>query len=505
MDELTKLRNEIDELDQIIMEKLNTRFCIIEKIASYKRLHQLPIDDKKREMIILSKTINYPFSYSLSNVYQQIIHESKLLQTKQTFLIGKSLPYSYSKEIHHELGNPYYSLYETNDFESFIKNNYFYGLNITNPFKTLALNYAHTTSDIVKATGVANLLVRRHDLIHAENVDYDAFIEMLGLYNIQVQNMKAIIVGNGATSKTVALALHHLGIKRIVKLVRTIRSENEYLLENYRQFKDFDIIINTTSYGVKPYYVDKFLFSLAHFTDLKAVIDVNYNPYRTPLVQEALRHKDSYKNEVKILSGLSMLVAGAKKSEVIWMTKDESTFKSTKDLTKHFLEEKLNLVLIGMPYSGKTTIGKKIALIFKRPFIDTDEILRNRQQSIEHFRHQSNFINAFREAEANVIKEIISNEGYVIATGGGAVEREENLTYLSQSGIIIYLNIPLETLYKRFDDTRLLIDSKETLNTYYQKRHPLYLKYADIIINDESIIIEELMVKVHEYFNNQWS
>lgn len=503
--DLKTLRLKIDELDASIMEKLNERFNLMAEIGCIKRMNQLPIDDEKREMAILAKTINFPYSYSLSNVYHQIMIESKHLQTMLTYLVGGDLSYSYSDDIHHYLGNPYYLLYETSDLNEFFQNNYFFGLNITNPYKRTVLKYVNSKSNIVESTGVTNFLIKQNNLIHAENLDYDAFIEMLSLYQYDVANKKAIIVGNGATSKTIALALKDLGIKHFVKLVRTIKSENEYLLADYLQYKDYDLIINTTSFGVKPYYEADFLFPLNEFTNLSAVIDVNYNPYRTPLIQEALNYNFNFQKKVKTISGLSMLVASSRIAEARWMNKDESAFKSTIDITKHLLEEKLNIVLIGMPYSGKTTIGKKLGLLFKRPFIDSDHVLKKRSQSLEDFASKSDFINAFRNAETEVIKEIISNEGYIISTGGGVIEREINIKFLQQTGIIIYLNTPLNILAKRLDGTRPLIDSVDTLKMFYQRRHSLYLKYADIVITSENNIIEELLVKLHEYFNNQWS
>lgn len=497
MDKLKDLRKQIDELDTEIMEKIAARLKLMPQIYQAKSQLQLPLTDEAREQAVLAKTEFFPYPQEISAIYAEIIRQSKARQFA-TGLVGKSLSYSYSPLIHKAFGNSNYQLFETADLENFLKTNAHIGLNITNPFKVQASKLAHNLSPIAQKTQITNVLSWESGQRQGDNVDYQAFWEMLDYFQIDCSNEKVLILGNGATAQTVFWAVKDRGAKTVQKLGRTLHEETDDYLANIANYQDYTIIVNTIPYGVHPQLESTYLVSFDQFTSPKAFIDVNYNPHRSAFMQEGRKLQRTFP-QLKLAYGLYMLVSGGRLTEEIWQ-KQKITSPKTIDVVKTVYLQHVNIVLIGLPYSGKTILGKALAYTLGKTFFDSDEILESRKQSI----HDLPSLEEFRAQEKAVIKELAKKQNSVIATGGGVVENEENMLLLSQNSIIIWLNLPFEWLIPRIDETRPLSHTIDKLKALAQNRERLYREFADIIIDNPHNILQETGEKLNEYLNHQW-
>lgn len=142
-----------------------------------------------------------------------------------------------------------------------------------------------------------------------------------------------------------------------------------------------------------------------------------------------------------------------------------------------------NIVLIGMPGCGKTTLGKLLAKDMDYSFVDIDEVIEERFGKIpDLFLKGEDF---FRDKETIATKDVANSKRTVIATGGGVVLRQENIESLKKNGIIIYVDRRLDNILEDIDsDTRpLLKDDKTNIKKLYKQRHHLYNKYSNIVVN----------------------
>lgn len=386
-------------------------------------------------------------------------------------LLGKTLGYSYSPLIHKALGNDAYSLYERqpDELDQFFANPVLQGLNITIPYKVKALEACSTVSSIAKRIGCVNTMVRRKNGWYGHNTDYDGFLFMLDAAGISVPGKKVVILGDGATAHTIHLALEDLDAKEILHLSR---KEPPYYSDAKAIGKDADILINVTPVGMFP-DCPKSLVNLDDFPNLEAVADVVYNPYRTELLIEAEKRGLIYTD------GLAMLVGQAVAAAKLFLNKD-FTHEDTVQLVKSIRRNQENIVLIGMPGVGKTTVGETLCKLLKRPIIDCDAIFE------EHYGHPSKYIAthgeaAFREKETALLRDITKETGSIIATGGGVITRPENYPMLRQNSRIYWLCRPLESL-----DTsgRILSNGGlERLQALYKVREPLYTAFAQVTVN----------------------
>jgi shikimate dehydrogenase len=309
-----------------------------------------------------------------------------------------------------------------------------------------------------------------------------------------VKSKNIILIGNGATSRTIKLVLENRNAKEIVSLVREVRNENEYLLSEYSRFSNYEIIINTTPYGTFPCENENPLFPLSSFSQLTSCIDVVYNPRFTPLLLAAKQ-----KNIVAI-NGLMMLVAQAAKGlELV----NKENYSSKIVYIHSFLKEKLtNIVLIGMPFSGKTTLGKQLSNKLERLFYDVDEELLKLNWDLATL-IKTESLASFREKEAEMTKKLAQNRGIVLATGGGVVLNEEVMHQLQQNSVIIFINTPLSVLCKRLNNSRPLVKTSNDLENLFINRIANYHKFADLVITENNS--DTIMEKINEYFNYKWS
>lgn len=387
-------------------------------------------------------------------------------------LLGRKLGHSYSPAIHRHLGEYSYDLFEKEPeaLEAFLRSGNFTGLNVTIPYKKAVLPYCDELTDCAKKLGAVNTIVRRQDgTLLGHNSDFFGFSAMVEKSGLQTQGKKALVLGSGGASATAVAVLEQLGAK-VVVISRN--GENNY--ENLSMHADASIIVNATPVGMYPNNGESPL-SLNAFSKLEGVLDLIYNPARTQLLLDAEKRGLVAKN------GLYMLVAQAWESACLFtgsnIPKEQITVIYNK--LRSIME---NIVLIGMPGCGKSTVGRILAELTDKEFADADaEIEKHAGCPIpEIFATQGEA--GFRQLETKVLEELGKRSGLIIATGGGCVTQPENYPLLHQNGRIYWLQRDINTLPT---DGRPL-SQKTPPEELYRQRMPMYQIFADRIVDNNS-------------------
>lgn len=398
------------------------------------------------------------------------------MKTKIT-LLGEMLSHSLSPEIHSLLGDYEYTLSPTEkeDLDLFFEKSEYSGFNVTIPYKIEALKRCDVLSETAKEIGSVNTCIRANDgKLYGYNTDAFGFKYMLQRVNCNPKDKKVVVLGSGGSSKMVQYVMKKAGAE-VVVISRT--GEDNY--ENIDRHFDGDIVVNTTPVGMFPNPGESAV-DISRFEKCRFVFDLIYNPFRTKLLQDG-------ENYGMVTSdGLPMLVAQGKKSSEIFTGKEIFDDVIEKIINKIRIQS-ANIILVGMPGSGKTTVGKEIAQKLQREFIDIDEEIEKIGKSIPEI-IENEGEETFRNIESKVIDELRNTRGAVIATGGGAVIREENVAVFRENGIVIFLDTPLDMLEQK---GRPLSKSRGIENLY-NERIEKYRKAADIIfkVNENSTVDE---------------
>ena len=408
---------------------------------------------------------------------------------KKCGLLGETLSHSFSPILHAHLGAYSYELFEVAPcaLASFLSSRDFDGLNVTIPYKKTVFPFLDEVSPIAARLGSVNTILRREDgTLWGHNTDYFGFSYMLKRCGVSVKGKKALVFGSGGASVTVCAVLSDAGAREVRVISRGGADNYENLAAHY----DAEVLVNTTPLGMYP-HTGKAPVSLAPFKKCALVLDIVYNPSKTALLLEAEALG------IPHLGGLAMLVAQGAESAGYFggVPIPEAALEET--IRKIELSQK-NLILIGMPGCGKTTIGKKLAERLGRKFIDADDAVQERAgMSIpEIFEKEGE--DGFRKRETEVLAALGKESGLVIATGGGAVTREENYPLLHQNGVLIHLRRALEKLPT---DGRPLSLSGN-LAQMYAKRAPLYARFADAEVENEGNLEDVLERVVNAYENS---
>lgn len=392
-------------------------------------------------------------------------------------LLGRKLGHSYSPQIHSMLADYEYKLYEKEpeELDAFLKEGSFDGLNVTIPYKKSVIPYCDELSETARKIGSVNTLVRRSDgTLYGDNTDAYGFEALIEHSGISVADKKCLVLGTGGAAVTVCAVLESLGAKEVLTISRS--GENNY--NNLSKHADADIIVNATPVGMYPNNGEKPL-DLSIFKSCSGVLDVVYNPARTAILLQA--------EELGIPNacGLYMLVAQAKKSS------EDFTGSSIPDSEISRIENVLrnqmqNIVIIGMPGAGKTTISNALGEALNRRVIDTDvEIVARANMEIpEIFEKYGE--DYFRQLETEVIRDVGKLGGVIISTGGGVITRIENYPLLHQNSTIVWIQRDIESLVKNGRPISMSTD----LNTLYLIRRPFYEGFADIAINNDGKVSE---------------
>ncbi len=385
-------------------------------------------------------------------------------------LLGQKLGHSYSPQIHRELSDYNFLLFEKepNQIEDFLKLDEFHGLNVTIPYKKAVIPYCDELTAQAKALGAVNTVVRRTDgSLLGHNTDYFGFHSMALRTGVSFAGKKVLVLGSGGASNTVCAVMKQLG-GNVTVISRS--GENNY--NNLHLHKDCRVIVNTTPVGMYP-NTQCSPVDISLFLDLECVMDLIYNPARTKLIL------DAEKRGIPAFNGLWMLVAQAKESAEYFSSKAISDNKIGKIYQKLKTQTE-NIILIGMPGSGKSTVGKLLAERLGRDFQDSDTCIEaHAGDSIPNiFSKQGE--DAFRAMETEVLSQLGKQSGLVISTGGGCVTIPENYQHLHQNGTIIWLQRELNTL----PIVGRPLSQTNDLMKMYAVRKPLYEKFADLIVDN---------------------
>jgi len=388
-------------------------------------------------------------------------------------LIGEKLGHSYSKKIHESFGKYDYDLIELdkNGFVAFMEARNFTGINVTIPYKKEVLPFCDALTPVAKAIGSVNTMYFRDGKLVGDNTDYFGFNYMLYRSGISLKDKKVLILGAGGSSLMVVKSAKDLEAKELIVASRT-GLDATISLRQTNEHADSQIIINATPVGMYPHNGES-LVSLKDFPLCEGVIDLIYNPLLTHLLYEAKSLKIPFSN------GLSMLAAQAYKAFELFTGGSLET--DIIEDTIFLLEKKIkNIVLTGMPGSGKTTLGMLLAEKLKCPFIDTDDIIEKRIGMAIPLFFEASGEEEFRKIESQVSKEVGKYQGHVISTGGGIVLNPLNMEALSQNATMFFLDRPLENLASV---GRPLSKSLDSLRIMSSQRIPLYKSHSDYIIN----------------------
>ena len=403
-------------------------------------------------------------------------------------LIGAKLGHSYSVPIHAQLGDYDYRLYERDEaqFIDLMKRRDFRGVNVTIPYKKLAFGLCDSVSDTARNVGCVNTVIVKPDgSLYGHNTDIGGFIAMARRAGVEIAGRKVVILGSGGTSLTARAACRQLGAREIVVVSRRGPVDYEAL---YRDHADARVVINTTPVGMYPNN-GKCAVALDRLPEVEGVLDVIYNPDKTALVL------DAEARGIPAAGGLYMLVEQARLAAELF-TGNSIPESETARIHAALRGEALNVILVGMPGCGKSRIGRALAERMGRQFVDLDsEIERAAGMSIpDIFANQGE--DAFRALESRVLAEVCREKGRVIATGGGAVLREENVRAMRQNGRVLHLLRALDALSM---DGRPLSKSREALRAMWQVRAPRYAAAADAEI-DNNAAPEDTVARAQEAF-----
>ena len=390
---------------------------------------------------------------------------------KRCGLIGEKLGHSFSPAIHGKLADYEYKLYELSPEQvgPFLEKKEYDGLNVTIPYKKTVIPYCDELTEAAKSIGSVNTIVKRPDgTLLGHNTDYDGFMWLLKNAGAEVKGKKALVLGTGGASVTVQAALRDLGAASVVVISRS--GEDNY--ENIARHSDAKILVNATPVGMYP-KTGVSPVDLDSFTALEGVFDVVYNPARTQLLLEA------EKRAIPCANGLGMLVAQAKAACERFTGEpidDEKVYTIKAEMERNTR----NVMLIGMPGSGKSTVGAALAESLGRKLVDVDErIVELAGCSIpEIFAKDGE--EGFRQIEHQALCEVSKESGLVIATGGGVVTRRENLDPMRQNSLIVWLLRDLSLLPK---DGRPLSQTN-SLTEMFKVREPLYRAAADCVADN---------------------
>ncbi|MBR2868028.1 MAG: shikimate dehydrogenase [Clostridia bacterium] len=389
--------------------------------------------------------------------------------------IGKRLTHSFSKEIHSRLADYEYELIELNeeDIEEFFAERNFSAINVTIPYKQTVIPYLDWMSDVARRIGAVNTIVNKDGRLFGYNTDYYGMKALVEKIGVDLNGKKVLILGTGGTSKTARVLAEDMGAEKVITVSRS-KNENYVTYEDVvKNHSDAQIIVNTTPSGMYP-DCDSQPIDISVFGNLEGIVDAVYNPLYTNLVLNARARG------IRAEGGLYMLVMQAVVAVEKFLGTEISETVADKVFASVFASKE-NIVLTGMPGSGKSTVGKLLC-IDGFELVDTDEEIEKRCGCTIKELINRNGEEYFRNLESEIIKEISSKGCRVISTGGGAVLRGKNVNALKRNGKIFFINADPDRLLPT--DSRPLSDTADKLKKLYEERIEIYKGTADVTVPD---------------------
>lgn len=401
--------------------------------------------------------------------------------------IGEHLGHSFSKEIHNALADYNYQLKELapEELKGFFEEKSFKAINVTIPYKLDVIQYLDWISEEAKAINAVNTIVNKNGKLYGYNTDFYGLKGLIERQGITLDGKDVVILGSGGTSNTAYAVAKSMGASSVLKVSREARQGYITYSQLYESHSKVDVIINTTPCGMYP-NTGKSAVDLDRLRGVQAVFDAVYNPLSSRLVL------DGKAKGITAVGGLYMLVSQAAYAVEKFIDAPVDAEK-VEEIFRNLYKDKMNIVLIGMPASGKSTVGKALAKRLSKTFVDSDaSIVEADGRSIPEIFSQSGE-KAFREIESDVIYELSKQNKKVIATGGGAVLNKKNIENLKGNGRVYFIDRPLELLVTT--DDRPLSSNRADLEKRYNERYSLYTEYADVCI-DGGGTVEEVAKRI---------
>ena len=410
-------------------------------------------------------------------------------------LIGEKLSHSFSKEIHESLSDYEYELCEIarEELSSFLSKREFCAINVTIPYKKEVIPHLDEISPEAEELEAVNVIVNRGGRLCGYNTDYDGMRDLILRSGIDLKNKKVLILGTGGTSRTSSLVAKDLGASEVIFVSREKKDGTVDYLEATTLHTDADVIINATPVGMYPNN-EECPITLDSFNNLLAVFDAIYNPLRTPLVLEAK------KRGIHAEGGLYMLVSQAVKASELFTGAIYDAGK-TDEIFNKISTQKENVVLIGMPSSGKSTVGSLLSKLLDKPLVDMDdEIVAHIGMPIAEF-FKTHTEEEFRYIESEICKRISKRSGIIIATGGGCILKDENVDALRSNGRLYFLDRSPKSLVPT--DDRPLATNKNAIIKLFEERFDRYLSVCDIKVNGDLTPLEEAKIITEEFYSER--
>ena len=402
-------------------------------------------------------------------------------------LIGEKLGHSFSREIHGALSSDPYELRELSSdaLAPFLRERGFKGVNVTIPYKQAVMPHLDHLAESAVRSGAVNTIVNRGGELYGHNTDFDGFCLLARHAGVDFAGARTVILGRGGAAKAVRAAAISMGAVSVRNAVRNPGSDDELPLSDPGSWGGCDIVVNATPVGMYPDWQGRIL-DLDALEGLRGVLDCVYNPLRTRLVLDAAA------KGIPAEGGLYMLVGQAIRARELF-TGEPLPAGVTEGEYQRLLRSKQNIVLCGMPSCGKTTVGKVLAGSCGRRFVDTDEVivLQAGMEIPEIFAREGEA--GFRARETAAIESLAAEQGLVIATGGGAVLKDENIRLLRHNGLLCFLE--RNPMLLEPGSGRPLSGSRDALMSLYERRLPRYRQVADITISNDGTpgqAVEEL-------------
>ena len=403
--------------------------------------------------------------------------------------IGEHLGHSFSKEIHNALADYEYELKELTpqEVEPFLKSKAFKAINVTIPYKLAVMPHLDFISDEARSINAVNTIVNVDGKLYGYNTDFYGLKSLIERSGISLIGKCVAVLGSGGTSNTACVVARSMGASSVLKVSRKEQENFITYTQLYSTCSNVDVVINTTPCGMFPRLGDVAV-DLDRLQGVQAVFDAVYNPLSSQLVLEAK------KKGITAVGGLYMLVSQAAYAVEKFINKPVDEAK-IQEVYRSLYKNKMNVVLIGMPSCGKTTVGNILGARLSKNFVDTDALIVEADGRTIPEIFSAEGEGFFRKLEAETVLDVAKENNKIIATGGGVVLNEANIESLKANGRIYFIDRPLDELCAT--DDRPLSCNKEALEKRYNERYHLYRKYADVIV-DGSGTVESVVKKIEE-------
>lgn len=398
-------------------------------------------------------------------------------------LIGEHLTHSYSCQIHAQIADYEYELHELrpDELETFLKKREFCGINVTIPYKQTVMPYLDEITETARNIGAVNTIVNRGGRLIGDNTDFPGMLALAKHIGVDMKDKKVLILGTGGASKTAYALARFMGCESVFYVSRTGRDGSLTYEQAVSEHGDAQVIINATPAGMYPKQ-DGCPIDISAFDQLCGVLDAIYNPLRTNLVLDAQERGIPAEGGLYMLSAQAVHAAAVFRNVPVDEALVDKAFESV-------LNAKRNIVLIGMPSSGKTTVGRLLSEMTGRELCDTDEyIVKKIGMPISEFFAKHGEAE-FRKIEKETVAELAATGGKIIATGGGAVLDGDNVRALKRNGTIVFLDRAPENLIAT--DDRPLASKRSALEKLYAERYEIYSSVAEVTINANKTPEEE--------------